>query len=126
MADPTTLVSTLIHELKGQLAQSARELKMRDGWDMGCPVMVIDTRKNPKRVIATTIRGVTGVITTSRVIDHPVMRVFMARHKQVGAEEAVLRALVAPGRCKQGGLPRAAALRVVAALHIVDRRRCGR
>ena len=89
MADPTTLVSTLINELKGQLAQSARELKMRDGWDMGCPVMVIDTRKDPKRVIATTVRGVTGVITTSRVIDHPLMRVFMARHKQVGAEEAV-------------------------------------
>ena len=89
MADPTTLVSTLINELKGQLAQSARELKMRDGWDLGCPVMVIDTRKAPKRVIATTIRGVTGVITTSRVIEHPLMRAFIARHKEVGAEEAV-------------------------------------
>ena len=89
MADPTTLVSTLINELKGQLAQSARELKLRDGWDLGCPVMVIDTRKNPKRVIATTIRGVTGVITTSRVIDHPLMRAFMARHKEIGAGRGV-------------------------------------
>jgi hypothetical protein len=88
MADPTTIVSTLINELKGQLAQSARELKMRDGWDLACPVVVIDTRKDPKKVIATTIRGVTGVITTSRVIDHPLMRVFMARHKQVGVQEA--------------------------------------
>ena len=96
MADPTTLVSTLINELKGQLAQSARELKMRAGWDLGCPVMVIDTRKDPKRVIATTIRGVTGVITTSRVIDHPLMRAFMARHKEVGAGEAVTELINGP------------------------------
>ena len=96
MADPTTLVSTLINELKGQLAQSARELKMRAGWDLGCPVMVIDTRKDPKRVIATTIRGVTGVITTSRVIDHPLMRAFMARHKEVGAGEAVTELIKGP------------------------------
>ena len=89
MTDPTTLVSNLINELKGQLALSARELKMRDGWDLGCPVMVIDTRKDPKRVIATTIRGVTGVITTSRVIDHPLMRALMARHKEIEVGEAV-------------------------------------
>ena len=96
MADPTNLVSTLINELKGQLAQSAGELKMRDGWDLGCPVMVIDTRKDPKRVIATTIRGVTGVITTSRVIDHPLMRAFMARHKEIGAGEAVTELINGP------------------------------
>ncbi len=89
MADLNILVSTLINELKGQLAQSAGELKMRDGWDLGCPVMVIDTRKDPKRVIVTTIRGVTGVITTSRVIDHPLMRAFMARHKEIEVGEAV-------------------------------------
>ena len=89
MPDPSSLVSTLINELKGQLSQSARDLKMRDGWDLCCPVMVIDARKDPKRVVATTIRGVTGVITTSRVLDHPLMRVFMARHKEIGAEEAV-------------------------------------
>ena len=29
---------------------------MRAGWDLGCPVMVIDTRNAPKRVIATTIQ----------------------------------------------------------------------
>ena len=96
MTDPTTLVSNLINELKGQLALSARELKMRDGWDLGCPVMVIDTRQDPKRVIATTIRGVTGVITTSYVIDHPLMRVFMARHKEVGAGQAVTELINGP------------------------------
>jgi hypothetical protein len=96
MLDPNIIVSTLINGLKGQLAQSARELKMRDGWDLGCPVMVIGTRKAPVRVIVTTIRRVTGVITTSHVIDHPLMRAFRARHKEVGAGEEVSELINSP------------------------------
>ena len=53
MTDPTTLVSTLITELKGELSQLARELKNRAEWDLSCPVVVVDARQNPRRVVAT-------------------------------------------------------------------------
>ena len=69
MTDPTTLVSTLITELKSELSQLARELKNRAEWDLSCPVVVVDARQTPRRVVATTVRGITGVITTSRTID---------------------------------------------------------
>lgn len=96
MTDPITLVSTLITELKGELSQLARELKNRAEWDLSCPVVVVDARQNPRRVVATTVRGITGVITTSRTIDHPLMRVFLVRHKEIGAEAAVNEFLAGP------------------------------
>ena len=36
------------------------------------------------------------MITTSHVIDHPLMRAFMARHKEVGAGEAVSELINSP------------------------------
>ena len=53
MTDPSTLVSTLITELKSELSQSARELKNRAEWDLSFPIVVVDARQNPRRVVAT-------------------------------------------------------------------------
>ena len=89
MKDPTLIVRTLISELRDEMSDAARELRNRATWDLQCPVIVIDAREHPKRVLKTSVRGLTGTITTSNVIDNPLLRAFLARFKQVGAEEAL-------------------------------------
>ena len=89
MKDPTLMVRKLISELRDEMSDAARELQNRATWDLQCPVIVIDTRERPKRVLKTSVKGLTGTITTSNVIDHPLLKSFLRRCKEVGAEEAL-------------------------------------
>ena len=88
MKDPTLIVRKLISELHDVMSDAARELRNRAAWDLQCPVLVIDAREQPKRVLKTSVRGLTGTITTSNVIDNPLLRSFLRRTKEVGDEEA--------------------------------------
>ena len=88
MKDPTLIVRKLISELRDVMSDAARELRNRAAWDLQCPVLVIDAREQPKRVLKTSVRGLTGTITTSNVIDNPLLRSFLRRTKEVGDEEA--------------------------------------
>ena len=87
--DPGRVVRQLISELRDDMSEAGQELRNRYNWDLQCPVVVIDARTTPKRVVRTSIRGITGAIATSNVIDHPLMRLFLERFRQVGAEQAV-------------------------------------
>ena len=89
MKDPPLIVRKLISELRDEMSDAARELRNRASWDLQCPVIVIDAREHPKRVLKTSVRGLTGTITTSNVIDNPLLRSFLARYKEVGADEAL-------------------------------------
>ncbi len=89
MKDPTLIVRKLINELRDEMSDAARELRNRATWDLQCPVIVIDAREHPKRVLKTSVKGLTGTITTSNVIDHPLLKSFLVRCKEVGAEEAL-------------------------------------
>ena len=89
MKDPTLIVRQLISELRDEMSDAARELQNRATWDLQCPVIVIDARERPKRVLKTSVKGLTGTITTSNVIDHPLLKSFLRRCKEVGAEEAL-------------------------------------
>ena len=89
MKDPTLIVRKLISELRDEMSDAARELQNRATWDLQCPVIVIDARERPKRVLKTSVKGLTGTITTSNVIDHPLLKSFLRRCKEVGAEEAL-------------------------------------
>jgi hypothetical protein len=89
MKDPSLIVRKLITELRDEMSDAARELRNRAAWDLECPVVVIDARELPKRVLKTSVRGLTGTITTSNVIDNPLLRSFLARYWEVGAEEAL-------------------------------------
>ena len=89
MNDPDIVVRQLISELRDDMSEAGQELRNRYNWDLQCPVVVIDARTTPKRVVRTSVRGITGAIATSNVIDHPLMRLFLERFRDVGAEEAL-------------------------------------
>lgn len=89
MDDPTLLVRRLITELRDDLSEAGRELTNRSAWDLQCPVVIIDARTDPNRVVRTSVRGITGAIATSNVIDDPLMRCFLERFREVGADEAL-------------------------------------
>jgi len=89
MEDPTGVVRHLISELRDDMSEAGRELRNRSVWDLQCPVVIIDARSNPNRVVRTSVRGITGAIATSNVIDDPLMRSFLERFREVGADEAL-------------------------------------
>lgn len=89
MKDLTLVVRKLITELRDEMSDAAREVRNRSTWDLECPVVVIDARDNPKRVLKTSVRGLTGSITTSNVIDKPLLRSFLSRYREAGAEQAL-------------------------------------
>ena len=72
MDDPTLVVRQLINELRDDMSEAGRELRNRSTWDLQCPVVIIDARSAPNRVVRTSVRGITGAIATSNVIDDPV------------------------------------------------------
>ena len=73
MDDPNLVVRQLIYELRDDLTEAGRELRNRSTWDLQCPVVIIDARSEPKRIVRTSVRGITGAIATSNVIDDPLM-----------------------------------------------------
>ena len=89
MEDPTLVVRQLISELRDDMSEAGRELRNRNVWDLQCPVVIIDARTNPNRVVRTSVRGITGAIATSNVIDDPLMQLFLERFREVGADEAL-------------------------------------
>ena len=89
MTDPTLIARKLINELRDEMSDAGRELRNRAEWDLQCPVVVIDARNIPRRVVKTCVRGLTGTITTSDVIDDPLMRKFLVRYRQIGEEVAL-------------------------------------
>ena len=89
MDDPRTVVRRLISELRDDMSEAGRELRNRSAWDLQCPIVIIDARTNPHRIVRTSVRGITGAIATSNVIDDPLMRSFLERFREVGAEEAL-------------------------------------
>tara|TARA_B100000925_G_scaffold255373_1_gene208710 strand:- start:109 stop:621 length:513 start_codon:yes stop_codon:yes gene_type:complete len=88
MSNPALIVRKLVTELRDEMSDAARELRNRSSWDLQCPVIVIDARKIPRRVLKTSVRGLTGTITTSNVIDNPLLRSFLRRVRKVGIEAA--------------------------------------
>ena len=84
MSNPALIVRKLVAEHREEMSDAARELHNRSSWDLQCPVIVIDARKTPKRVLKTSVRGLTGTITTSNVVDNPILRSFMKRVREVG------------------------------------------
>ena len=89
MEDHDHLVRQLISALRDDMSEARRELKNRSAWDLQCPIVIIDARTNPHRIVRTSVRGVTGAIATSNVIDDPLMRSFLERFREVGADEAL-------------------------------------
>ena len=89
MEDHDHLVRQLISALRDDMSEAGRELKNRSAWDLQCPIVIIDARTNPHRIVRTSVRGVTGAIATSNVIDDPLMRSFLERFREVGADEAL-------------------------------------
>ena len=89
MDDPTLVVRQLINELRDHMSEAGRELRNRSTWDLQCPVVIIDARTKPNRVVRTSVRGITGAIATSNVIDDPLMRSFLDRFREVGADAAL-------------------------------------
>ena len=49
----------------------------------------LSMRAARQTVVRTSVRGVTGAIATSNVIDDPLMRSFLERFREVGADEAL-------------------------------------
>ena len=88
MSNPALIVRKLVAEHREEMSDAARELHNRSSWDLQCPVIVIDARKTPKRVLKTSVRGLTGTITTSNVIDNPILRSFLQRVREVGIHTA--------------------------------------
>ena len=88
MKDLPLIVRKPINDLRDEMSDATRELRNRASWDLHCPVIVIDARKHPMRVLKNSVLGITGTITTSNVIDNPLLRSFLARYKEVGADEA--------------------------------------
>ena len=89
MEEPSAVVRRLINELRDDMSEAGRELRNRSIWDLQCPVVVIDARTTPNRVVRTSVRGITGAIATSNVIDDPLMCRFLKRFREVGADEAL-------------------------------------
>ena len=89
MEDHNRLVWQLISALRDDMSEAGRELKNRSAWDLQCPIVIIDARTNPHRIVRTSVRGITGAIATSNVIDDPLMRSFLERFREVGADEAL-------------------------------------
>ena len=89
MEDSTLVVRQLIIDLRDDMSEAGRELRNRSAWDLQCPVVIIDARTDPNRVVRTSVRGITGAIATSNVIDDPLMRSFLQRFREVGADEAL-------------------------------------
>ena len=89
MKDPNLIVRQLIRELREEMSDAARELRNRAAWDLQCPLIVVDARERPMRVLKTSVRGLTGTITTSNVIDDPLIRTFLRRHREIGGEKAL-------------------------------------
>ena len=89
MEDPNRLVRQLISALRDDMSEAGRELKNRSAWDLQCPIVIIDARTKPHRIVRTSVRGITGAIATSNVIDDPLMRSFLERFREVGADEAL-------------------------------------
>ena len=89
MEDYDRLVRQLISALRDDLSEAGRELRNRSAWDLQCPIVIIDARTNPHRIVRTSVRGITGAIATSNVIDDPLMRSFLERFREVGADEAL-------------------------------------
>ena len=79
MEDHDHLVRQLISALRDDMSEAGRELKNRSAWDLQCPIVIIDARTNPHRIVRTSVRGITGAIATSNVIDDPLMRSFFER-----------------------------------------------
>ena len=89
MEDHDRLVRQLISALRDDMSEAGRELKNRSAWDLQCPIVIIDARTNPHRIVRTSVRGITGAIATSNVIDDPLMSSFLQRFREVGADEAL-------------------------------------
>ena len=89
MEDPSIVVRRLINELRDDMSEAGRELRNRGAWDLQCPVVIIDARNIPNRVVKTSVRGITGAIATSNVIDDPLMRLFLERFREVGSDQAL-------------------------------------
>jgi len=96
MEDTNTVVRRLVDELRDDMSEAALELRNRSGWDLQCPVVVIDARCRPSRVVKTSVRGLTGAMATSNVIDQPLMRLFLERFREIGADEALKEFLNGP------------------------------
>ena len=89
MEEHKLLARQLITELRDDMSEAGRELRNRSAWDLQCPVVIIDARNHPSRMVRTSVRGITGAIATSNVIDEPLMRSFLERFREVGADEAL-------------------------------------
>ena len=96
MEDSTLVVRQLINELRDDISEAGRELRNRNAWDLQCPVVIIDARTEPNRVVRTSVRGITGAIATSNVIDDPLMRSFLERFREIGADQALEEFLQGP------------------------------
>lgn len=96
MKDPNLIVRHLIIELREEMSDAARELRNRAAWDLQCPLIVVDARERPMRVLKTSVRGLTGTITTSNVIDDPLIRTFLRRHREIGGEKALAEFMSGP------------------------------
>ena len=89
MEDSKLVVRKLINELRDDISEAGRELRNRNAWDLQCPIVIIDARTAPNRVVRTSVRGITGAIATSNVIDDPLMRSFLERFREIGADQAL-------------------------------------
>ena len=62
MDESILVIRQLINELRDDMSEAGRELRNRSTWDLQCPVVIIDARSEPNRVVRTSVRGITGAL----------------------------------------------------------------
>ena len=90
MIHPEVMVRSLLTELRAEMGEAGRRLFEQEHWSpFSCPVVAIDARVNPRKVIITTAIGITGAFATSNVVDNPLMQKFMRRQASIGLKQAL-------------------------------------
>ena len=90
MIHPEVMVRSLLTELRGEMGEAGRRLLEQEHWSpFACPVVAIDARVNPRKVVITTAIGISGVFATSNVINDPLMQNFMRRQASIGLKQAL-------------------------------------
>jgi len=83
------LLDRLVCHHRLELQNIGEALSQREFWSLEAECVVIDAREIPSRLHRTTVRGITGIITTSNVVSRELMQRFLRRYREVGTEEAL-------------------------------------
>ena len=74
MANLEITINELVMVCRDVLEDAFRQMKNRSGWDLNCPVVVVDAREQPPRQVQIGVGGVGGVVPVSTAIEHPLVR----------------------------------------------------